>query len=127
MEKRDRGTKSKSQWHARSVDDNAQSSQDQRKNSTNKNERKEVSRKFHKLASTPKEKSHTWNKSRKDSAKREGDILKLAELAAQDEKQEDEERRDIKKLLAQLRRDRKDEDEAKALLKEMQINLDRGN
>ena len=71
---------------------NAQSSQEQWKNSTNKNEWKEVSREFHELASTPKEKSHTWNKSCKDSAKREGDILKLAELAGQDEKQEDEER-----------------------------------
>ena len=85
---------------------------------------KEVSREIHEWASTLKEKSHTWNKSCKDSAKREGDILKLAELAAQDETQEDEERRDIKKLLKQLRKDRKDEDEARALLKQMQINVE---
>ena len=98
-EKETGGTKSKSQWHASPVDDNAQSSQDQWKNSTLKNEWKEVSREFHELASTLKEKSHTWNKSCKDSAKREGDILKLAEMAGQDEKQEDEERRDIKKAL----------------------------
>ena len=44
------------------------------------------------LASRLEEKSHAWNESSEDSAKREGDILKLAELAAQDEKQEDEER-----------------------------------
>ena len=45
-------------------------------------------------------------------------------MAAQDEKQENEEMLDINKLLKQLRKDRKDEDEAKALLKEMQINLE---
>ena len=106
------------------MDDNAQSSQDQWKNSTNKNEWKEVSREFHELASTRKEKSHTWNKSCKESGKREGDVLKLAELAARDEKQEDEEKRDIRKLLKQLRKDRKDEDEAEALLKEMQIYIE---
>ena len=83
----------------------------------------EVSREFHELASALKAKFHTWNKSCEDGAKREGDMLKLAGLAGQGEKQEDEERRDIKKLLKQLRQDRKDEDEAKALLKEMQINL----
>ena len=76
------------------------------------------------MASTLKEKSHTWNKSCKESAKREGDVLKMAESAAQDEKQEDEKRRDIKKLLKQLRDNRKGEDEAKGLSKEMQINLD---
>ena len=74
--KRDWVTKSKSKWLASPVDDNAQSSQDQWKNSTNKNEWKEVSREFHELASTLEDKSHTWKKSCKDS-----DILKLAELA----------------------------------------------
>ena len=96
------------------MDDNAQSSHDQWKNSTNRNEWKEVSREFHELASTLKENlTHGTNAVK---------TVKLAELAAQDEKQEDEELRDIKKLLKQLRKDRKDEDEAKALLKEMQIN-----
>ena len=51
-------------------------------------------------------------------------MLKLAKLAAQEEKQEDEERPDIKKLLKQLRKDRKHEDEARALLKQVQINLE---
>ena len=98
-------------------------SQDKWKNFTDKNELKEVSREFHELASTLEEESHTWNKICKDSVKREGDIPKLAELAAQDEKQEDEERRDMKELFKQFRIYRKDEDEAKAILKEMQINL----
>ena len=106
------------------MDDNAQSSQDRWKNPTNRNECKEVSREFHELASTLQDKSHTHGTEAVQTAKREGDILKVAELAAQDEKQEDEEERDIKKLLKQLRKDRKDEDEAEAFLKEMQINLE---
>ena len=105
------------------MDDNAQSSQDQWKNSTNKNERKEVSRKFHELASTLK-KNLTWNKNCEDSDKKEGDLLKLAELAAKDEKHEDEERHNINKLFRQLREERKEEDEARALLEEMQKNLE---
>ena len=107
-------------WHASPVDDNAQSSQDLWENSTNKNEWKEVSREFHELASTLKEKiSHMEQKLSRQCQKK-----KLAELAAQEEKQEDEERRDIKKLLKQLRKDRKHEDEARALLKQVQINLE---
>ena len=58
--------------------------------SKNKSKWREVSREVHERASSLKEKSHTWNKSCKDSAKREVDILKLAEMAANDEKQEDE-------------------------------------
>ena len=46
---RDWGTESESQWQASPVDDNAQSSNDQWKNSTNKYERKEVSREFHEV------------------------------------------------------------------------------
>ena len=42
---------------------------------------------------------------------------------AQDEKQEDEERRDIKKFRKQVRKDKKDEDDARVRLKEMQIHL----
>ena len=49
---------------------------------------------------------------------------KLAELAANDEKQEDEERHDINKLLKQLCKERKEEDEARGIVKETQINLE---
>ena len=64
------------------------------------------------MASTLKERSHTWNKSCKDIAKREGDILKLAEMAANDEKQKDEEKHSINQLLRQLRKERQEEDHA---------------
>ena len=53
-----------------------------------------------------------------------GDILKLAEIAANDEKQGDEERHDINKLLKQLRKERNEEDEARALLEDMQKHLE---
>ena len=45
-------------------------------------------------------------------------------MAANDEKQEDEERHNINKLFKQLRKERKEEDEARALLEEMQKNLE---
>ena len=48
----------------------------------------------------------------------------MAEMAADDEKQEDEERHNINKLLFQLRKVRKEEDEACALLEEMHKNLE---
>ena len=75
------------------------------------------------MASTLKERSHTWNKSCKDIAEKEGDKLKLAEMAANDEKQEDEEKHSINQLLRQLRKERQEEDHARALLEEMQTNL----
>ena len=85
---------------------------------------RDVSREIHEWESSLKEKSHTWNKSCKDSAKREGDILKLVEVAATDEKQEAEARHNIHKLLKRLRKERKVEDEAPTLLEEVQKNLE---
>ena len=72
-------------WHA-----------DQWKNSTSKYDWKEVSRDFHELASTLKENLTPGTKVVKTVPKEK---VTLADLAGQDEKQEDEERRDIKKLL----------------------------
>ena len=53
----------------------------------------------------------------------ERDILMLAEMAANDEKEEDEERHNINKLFRKLRKDRKEE--ARALLEEMQKHLEK--
>ena len=80
--------------------------------------------KYMNVASSLKDKSHSCNKSSEDSATREGHVLKLAEMAANDEKQEDEERHLINKLFKQLRKEREVEDEARALLEEMQKNLE---
>ena len=45
-------------------------------------------------------------------------------MAANDEKQEDEERYNINKLLRRLREEEKEEDEARPLLEEVKINLE---
>ena len=74
----------------------------------------------HEWASSLKDKSHSCNKSSEDSATREGHVLKLAEMAANDDKQEDEESHLINKLFKQLRKEREVADEARALLEEMQ-------
>ena len=75
------------------------------------------------LGSALKEKTHTWNKSRKESAKRETELFKIKEIVANDEKQEDKESR-LKDTLNKLRKERVEENEARALLQEMQRNLD---
>ena len=86
-----------------------------------KNKSKEVSREVHELASSLEEKPHTRNKSCKDGAKREEDILKLAEMAANDEKQENEERHNINKRFKKLRKERK-EDQARASATEQKLS-----
>ena len=101
-----------------------QSSQDRCVQSKSKSKWREVSREVHERASSLKDKSHSWNESSEDSATREGHVLKLAEMAANDEKQEDEERHLINKLSKLLRKEREVEDEARALLEEMQKNLE---
>ena len=50
--------------------------------SKDNSEWRKVSRDIHEWASSLEVKSHTWNKSCKDSAKREGAMLKLVEMAA---------------------------------------------
>ena len=75
------------------------------------------------LGSTVKEKTNTWNKSCKDSAKRESELYKMVELAAIDERQEDKERSMLKDVLKQLQKEREEDDEARALIEEMQQNL----
>ena len=100
---RDWRSKSKPQWHVSTVEDTAQSSQDRWMHCKNKSEWRKVSRES--LITKREVSHHTLNRSCKDSAKREGDILKLARMAANDEKQEDEERHNTNELLKQLRKE----------------------
>ena len=115
--------KSKTKPHVSAVEDTAQSSQDRWMQSKYESKWREDSGEVHEWASSLKETSHGWNKSFKDSGKREGDILMLAEMAANDEKQEDEEWHNINKLFRKLHKERKEEDEARALLGEMQRKI----
>ena len=68
--------------------------------------------------------THTWNKSCKESVKRETELHKMIEIAAKDEKQEDNERNIIQKTLKQLRKEEDEADEARTLLDYMQQNVD---
>ena len=70
------------------------------------------------METSVKEKTNTWNKSRKESAKREPDMCKMFE------KQEQKERGMIRDLLEQLQKRWEEEDEARGLIEEMQRNLD---
>ena len=65
-----------------------------------------------------KEKTNTWNKSRKEIAKTEPDMCKMFE------KQEQKERGMTRDLLEQLQKRWEEEDEARGLIEEMQRNLD---
>ena len=64
------------------------------------------------LRSALKEKKHTWNKSCKESVKRESELYEMVEIAAIDERQEDKEKSMLKVTL-------------KKLLEEMQQNLEK--
>ena len=76
------------------------------------------------VGTTVKEKSSTWNKSCRESAKKETELHKMVEAAVMDEKQEERERGMIRDLLEELRKKREEEDEARNLIEEMQRNLD---
>ena len=76
------------------------------------------------VGSTVKEKANTWNKSCKESVKRESELYKMVEAAAIDERQEQKERGMIRDLLEQLQKRREEEDEARVLTEEMQRNPD---
>ena len=71
---------------------------------------------------TVKEKTNTWNKSRKESAKRETEVSKMVVVAVMDETQEERERGMI--VLVELRKRGEEVDEARNLIEEMQRNLD---
>ena len=59
---------------------------------------------------TVKEKTNTWNKSCKESAKRETELYKMVEVAVMNEKQEESERGMIRDLLGELRKRREEVD-----------------
>ena len=103
------------------MDNTAQGSQDRWKNCSNKGEWKEVSRETHEWASTLEEKSHTWNEKLYRQCQTR-DMFKLAEMAANDEKEADEERHNINELYKQ--RAKKEKMKMKFVLVEMQNHLE---
>ena len=71
-----------------------------------------------------KEETNTWNKSCKESAKKESELYKMVEQAVIDERQEHKERSMIKDLVYKLQTRKEEEDEARGLIEDMQRNLD---
>ena len=104
--RKDWNSRSKTHWRSSAVEDAGQSSHDKWKSSKIQGKWKEVSREMDVLDSSLKEKKHIWNKSCKESAKRETELFKMTEICANDEKQEDNERNIIKKTPEQLREKR---------------------
>ena len=76
-----------------------QSSHDKWKSWKPQGKWKEVSVEMDALGSALKEKTDTWKKSCKESARRETQLCKMIEIAEKDEKQEDNERSIIKRTL----------------------------
>ena len=74
---------------------------------------KEISAEMDAVGTTVKEKTHTWNKSCKESVKRETELYEMVEAAVMDEKQEQKETGMIRDLLGQLQKRREEEDEAR--------------
>ena len=101
-----------------------QSSHDKWKSSKPEGKWQDISAEIDALGTALKEKSSTWTKSCKQSAKRESEFSKMVELAAIDERQEDKERNTIKKTLAQLCKEEAEAEEARTLLYDMQQILD---
>ena len=119
--RRDWNSKHQNHWRYAPVEGDGQSSHDKWKNSKPESKWKEISLEMDALGSTMKEKTHTWNKSCKESARRETELYKMKENATKDEKQEDTKRNIIKKTLKQLQ---DEADEARTLLDDMQQKVD---
>ena len=80
---------------------------------------KEVSAEFEAINALMKEKKITWNKSGRESAKREADLHTMVESAATDETQEERDRDKLSYRLEEFRKRKEEEDEAMCLIEEM--------
>ena len=84
--KKDWYSQSKQQWRSSAVEDAGQNSHD--KCSQPQGKWKGISLEMDALETALKEKTHTWNKSCKESARRKTELYKMVEIAAIDERQE---------------------------------------
>ena len=67
--------------------------------------------------------TNTWNRSCRESEKRESELYKMVQQADIDERQEHKERSMLKDLLQQLQKEREEQEEARGLIEEMQRSL----
>ena len=104
---KERYGKTKSRWQQSAGEDGGQSSHDMWKNSQTQGTWREISAEIDAVGTTVKEKTNTWNRSCKESAKWETELHKMVEAAVMDNKQEQKERGMIRDLLEQLQREGK--------------------
>ena len=100
------------------------SSHDKWRSSKPQGKWKAISAEIDTLGTTVKEKTNTWNKSCKDSAKRESELHNMVVQTAIDERQEHKARSVVKDLPMQFQKGREEEEKAFGLIEEMQRNLD---
>ena len=93
-------------WRSSAGEDAGQDSHDKCKSSKPQDKWKEISLEMDVSGSAWKEKTHTWNKSCKESVKRESELCKMVDIAAIDERQEDKERSVLKDTLKKLQKER---------------------
>ena len=128
-EKRDRWQSK--EWYGRAKsrrqqpagEDGGESSHDTWKNSQPQGKWREISAEMDAVGNHFERKTNTWNRSCKESVKRDTELFKIVEFAVMDQQREQKERGMIRELLEQLQKRREEEDEARGLI-EMQRNLD---
>ena len=104
-----------------------QSSQDAWEHAKPKGKWKEVSAEYEAINVLVKEKKITWNKSGRESAKREADFFTMLEGTATDEKKEERDRDKLGDMLEAFLIRKGEEDEATCLMEEMRKNVELHN
>ena len=99
--------KTESHWRPPAGGVVEQNSHDTWRSSKPQGKSKEISAEIDAVGTTVKEKTNTWNKSCRESAKRESELYTMVEQAAIDERQEHKERNMLKDLLQQLQKERR--------------------
>ena len=112
----------KTRWQQPARSSGRQSSHDAWDPAKPKGKWKEVSTEYEAIDALVKEKRITWNKSGRESAKREADFYTMVESAATDEKQEERDRDKLSDRLEIFHKRQEEEDEAMCLIEEMQKN-----
>ena len=116
-----RGWQTRSGWHPPLVSEAGQSSQDQWKQPRSRGKWKEVSNVVGELGSVLQDKTSTWQKSCKESLKREQEVLVLQEASKAHGKMDENSRATIMRgLKKRLRKIREEEEAAEKLLEEVQ-------
>ena len=102
----------KTRWQQPVGSSGGQSSEDAWEHTKPKGKWKDVSAEYEALNALVKEKKTTWNKSGKESAKREADLYTMLDCAATDEKKEERNRDKLGDKLDAFPERKEEEDEA---------------